>query len=173
MKTLLKIVGAIVGCLIVLLVVLRITGFPPHDRTPGLWLSGHLVTTPVSDWSFANKYETDEIQTNTGYWIPHSVTTYLVSYQGQLYVDSLYRAGLKYPDGRSWNKNVARDPHVRIKLGDQLYDATLVHITDPALFAAVLQAKLEKYPDLKVPRGGSVQIFHVVQDGAPQTPTSN
>ena len=167
MKTLLKVVGAVVACLIVLLVVLRTTGFGPHGRTPGLWLSGNLITTPVTDWSFTDKIPTVEIQTRTWYWIPHSVTTNSVYYDGQLYVHSMYPAGVQYPHGRSWNENVARDPHVRIKIGNNLYDCTLVHVTDPNVIAAVVQANSKKYPHLKVPANGSLQIFHVIQDGAP------
>jgi hypothetical protein len=173
MKTFLKMIGAILGCLVLLLVVLRITGFGPRARTPGLWLSGTLVTTPVGDWSFADKYPTLEIQTRTWYLLPHSVTTNCVSYNGQLYVDSIYRAGLRYPNGRSWNENVARDPHVRIKIGNRLYDCVLTHVTDPTVIAAVLQAKSKKYPQLKVPTNGTVQIFHVVSNGAPVTATSD
>lgn len=162
MKTLLKIFGWIVVCFAVLLVILRFTGFAPTGRTPGLWLKGNVVTAPVSDWSFADKYPNVEIETRSGYWLPHSVTTNCVTYNHQLYVDSIYRPGLVYPNGRSWNENVARDPHVRIKIGNQIYNCTLVHITDPVEIAAVLAAKAKKYPDLKTPANGSVQIFQVV-----------
>ena len=50
MKTLLKLVGFIVVCLIVALGVLRATGLPPHDRRPGLWLKGELR----QDWLTSN-----------------------------------------------------------------------------------------------------------------------
>jgi hypothetical protein len=162
MKTLLKIAGAILICLVLLLVVLSITGFEPRARTPGLWLKGNLVTTPVADWSFTDQVSTVEVQTRTWYLLPHSVTTYCVAYNGQLYLDSFYRAGIEYPHGRSWNENVARDPHVRIKIGNQLYDRTLSHVTDPAEKTAVLQAKAKKYPQLKLPADSMVQLFHVV-----------
>ena len=62
MKKSVKIAGAILVCLALLLVVLRITGFNPIGDTPGpgnypgLWLSGKVVTTPVTDWSFATQY---------------------------------------------------------------------------------------------------------------------
>ena len=166
MKTLLKVAGAIVACLILLLFVLRITGFGPHGRTPGLWLSGNIVTASVTDWSFTDKFPTLEIQTRTWYGIPHSVTTTCTAYQGQLYVGSIYAAGLQYPHGRSWNENVARDPHVRIKIGNNLYDGTLDHITDPAVLSAVLQAETTKYRGLRVPANGSLQVFHLIQNGA-------
>ena len=161
MKTVLKIAGAIVGCLIVLLAVLSITGFEPRQRTPGLWLKGTLVTAPVGDWSFTDQVSTVEVQTQTWYLIPHSVTTYCVAYRGQLYLDSFYPPGAEYPYGRSWTENVARDPHVRLKIGNSLYDVTLTHDTDPGDKAIVLQLVAKKYPDLKIPPPERVQLFHV------------
>ncbi|HLK48587.1 MAG TPA: hypothetical protein VKT49_10660 [Bryobacteraceae bacterium] len=159
-----KTVGIVVGCLAVLLIVLRITGFGPHGRTPGLWLSGELVTTPVTDWSFTDKVQNVQLQTNTWYGIPHSVNINCSTYKGQLYLDSFYPAGLTYPHGRSWNENIARDPHVRIRIGNKLYDRTLVLVTDPALKEAVDELKLKKYPDLKLPPGGTIVLFHVVDN---------
>ncbi len=92
MKTLLNILGAIVICMVLLLVTLRFTGLNPHGDTPGpgsypgLWLSGNLVTTPVADWSFTDNIQTVKLQTNTWYLIPHSVTIWCIAYNGQLYV---------------------------------------------------------------------------------------
>lgn len=169
MKTLLKVVGIVLVCLIVVLVIFRITGFGPHGRTPGLWLSGTVVTAPVTDWSFAGKYPTLEIQTRTPYLLPHSVTAACISYMGQLYMGSIYAAGLQYPHGRSWNEYVARDPHVRVKVGNNLYEGTLVHITDPAFINAVLQAEQAKVHGFRVPPNGSLQLYHLVQAGAGTT----
>lgn len=162
MKTLSKVVGVVVVCLAALLVVARINGFEPDGRRPGLWLKGNLVTTPVTDWSFTDKVQNVKVQTNTWYLLPHSVTINCVSYKGQLYLDSFYAAGLTYPHGRSWNEDVARDPHVRIKIGNQLYDRTLALVTDPAEQEAVNDAKFKKYPDLKLPPGGTIVLFHVL-----------
>ena len=164
MRTLLKVVGVIVVCLVLLLVVLSITGFGPRGNTPGLWLKGELVTTPVTDWSFTDKIETANVQTRTWYLLPHSVTTYCVSYKGQLYLTSVYREGLVYPHGRSWNEDVARDPHVRIKLGDQLYDRTLSRVTDEPWRQDVLAAKRKKYPQQKIPPTSTVILFHVLDN---------
>jgi hypothetical protein len=164
MKTLLNVLGVIFACLVLLLLALRMTGLEPHERTPGLWLKGDLVTTPVTDWSFTDKYQTVKVQTNTWYLIPHSVTTYCVAYNGQLYLTSVYRAGLEYPHGRNWNSNVARDPHVRIKIGDQLYDRTLSYVSDPALRASVIRKKAEKYPQQKIAPGSTINVFHVLDN---------
>lgn len=164
MKMLWKVLGVIVVGLALLLVVLSITGFGPHGNTPGLWLKGDLVTTPVTDWSFTDKIETANVQTRTWYLLPHSVTTYCVSYNGRLYLTSVYREGLVYPHGRSWNEDVARDPHVRIKLGGQLYDRTLSRVTDETLRQDVLAAKRKKYPQQKIPPTSTVILFHVLDN---------
>ena len=164
MKTMGKIVGAILICLVLLLIVLRITGFGPHGPVPGLWLKGDLVATPVTDWSFTSNYQTVKVQTNTWYLLPHSVTTFCVVYNGHLYLTSVYHAGLEYPHGRNWNANVARDPHVRIKIGDKLYDRTLFYVTDPVEKAGVLEAKAKKYPQQKISPDSTVNVFRVMDN---------
>ena len=165
MKTLLKVVGVILGCLVLLLVVARITGLEPTAAgRPGLWLKGELITTPASDWSFTDKVQNIQIQTNTWYLLPHSVTIDCVSYRGRLYLFSFYAAGLTYPHGRSWNEDVARDPHVRIKIGDQLYDRTLSYVTDSAERAGVIAAKRKKYPQQKIPATSTINVFHVLDN---------
>ena len=82
MKVLLKIVGGILVCLALVLVVLRITGLNPHDGIPGLWLTGDLVTTPVTDWSFTDEVPTIKLQTQSRFLLPHSVTINCLAYQG-------------------------------------------------------------------------------------------
>ena len=92
------------------------------------------------------------------------MTINCVSYKGQLYLDSFYAAGLTYPHGRSWNENVARDPHVRLKIGDKVYDRTLAVVSDPVEAEAVDAAKMKKYPTLKLPPGGTIVLFHVLDN---------
>jgi len=164
MKTLFRVLGIILVCAVLLLAAARVTGLEPHGNTPGLWLKGDLVTTPITDWSFTDQIETVKVQTSTSYLLPHSVTTYCVAYNGQLYLTSVYKAGLEYPHGRSWNTDVARDPHVRIKIGDKLYDRTLSYVTDPAERAAVIQAKRKKYPQQKIPPTSTINVFHVLEN---------
>jgi len=158
MKRLLQSLGIIVVCLILILIVLRITGFRPHARTPGLWLKGNVVTTPVTDWSFTDKIPVVQIQTETSYMLPHSVNINCLNYNGQLYLVSVYPAGTAH----TWNDNVMRDPHVRLKIGDDIYDRTVSLVTDPAEQEGVLQARHNKYPQLKVPPNSTIHVFHVV-----------
>jgi hypothetical protein len=56
---------------------------------------------------------------------------------------------------------VARDPHVRLKIANSLYDVTLSHDIDPADKAIVLQLVAKKYPDLKIPPPERVQLYRV------------
>jgi hypothetical protein len=173
MRTLAKIVGAILVCLVLVLVVLRITGFNPIGNTPGpgnypgLWLSGTVVKAPVTDWSFASQYKTDKVETRTWYGIPHSVTTGFIVYKGQLYLTSMFAKGVHFPEGKSWVKNVMRDPHVRLKFGDGLYDCTLSHVTDPDERAAVLGPRAKQNLQLLASNstnGPVLHLFHVLSE---------
>ena len=44
-----------------------------------------------------------------------------------------------------WNEDLIRDPRARLKIGNNLYDRTLLHVTDPAEKTAGVQAKGKKY----------------------------
>ena len=166
MKTILKIGGAIFICVILLLVTLRATGFEPPDcanaaaswscRTPGLWLKGEVVTTPVSDWSFTDKIQTIKIQTQTPFLLPYSVSIWCAVYNGNLYVTS-YR-------GRRWVEDIIGDPHVRLKIGGQMFERTLSLVSDPDEKAGVLQAKEKKYPEWKVPPVATTTVFRVLPE---------
>jgi hypothetical protein len=173
MRTFARILGAMLLCLVLVLVVLRVTGFNPIGNIPGpgnypgFWLSGEVVTTPVTDWSFATQYKTDKVQTRTWYGIPHSVTTGFIVHDGQLYLTSMFPKGVPFPDGKSWVKNVMRDPHVRLKFGNNLYDRTLSPVTDPDERAAVLGARAKQNPQLlaaNATNGPMLHLFHVLPE---------
>lgn len=129
-----KIAAGVLACLVLALVILRVVGLDPQDRYPGLWLRGELVTTPVTDWTFVeNAPGLIGIQTREWFLpiLAHSVNTGKYVYKGELYINSAYVAGQQFPYGRHWNRNVMRDPHVRLKIGNKLYDQTLLYISDP------------------------------------------
>jgi len=162
LKLLLKIGGSILICLVLLLVVLRFTGFEPKDcasasslacRAPGLWLRGETVATPVTDWSFTDKIQTVKVQTETPFLLPYSVSAWCAVYNGNLYLTS-YR-------GRRWVEDIIRNPHVRLKIGNRLFDRTFSLVNDPSEKAAVLQAKGRKYPQWTVPSVSTATVFRV------------
>jgi hypothetical protein len=153
MRKLIKIVGSAVIILVVVLLLLSVTGFEPRGRVAGLWLKGETVTAPVTDWSFTDKIPEIKVQTQTPFLLPHSVTIWCAVYNGNLYVTSAR--------GRQWVENTIRDPHVRLKIADKVYDRTLSLVDDPAEKAAVLQAKGRKYPQWKVPSVSASAVFRV------------
>ncbi|HEY7654914.1 MAG TPA: hypothetical protein VIG07_19000 [Methylomirabilota bacterium] len=163
MKRFFAIIGVlVVACVVVALVVLRVVGLDPHERRPGLWLTGERVTSPVTDWSFTDQYQTVYLQTRTRYLLPHSVTITCVAHGGQLYLTSVFREGSPFPQGKLWTGNVMRDPHVRLKIGDRVYDQILALVTDPAERAAVLESKAKKYPSQRITTTSSVYLFRVL-----------
>ena len=166
MKKPLQITGiGLVLVLVITLASLRIFGFEPRDGRPGLWVAGELVTGPVADWDFTNQFGEIFVQTNTKYGIPHSVTVWCAEYDGDFYLFSSYRGGGKFPDKRVWNQNVMRDPRVRLKIGDRLFDRTLRYIDDESIRTPVYQAFVEKYPDWRSPGQENVHIFLVEPTG--------
>jgi hypothetical protein len=149
MKIMLKVAGAIVVCVILALVVLSITGLDPHQRRAGLWLKGDVQSFPT-DWTFANKYRTIKVETHPWYLIPHSVTINFVAFQGNLYLHvdygpPLYPPGT-FPSGKVWTANVGRNPKVRVKLGNQVFDGKAFLVTDKAQSDAVFEAYRKKNP---------------------------
>jgi hypothetical protein len=118
----------------------------PKDRRPGTWLSGEVVREPVADWSFANAVPEIFLETRTWYGIPHSVTVVCVGIGHRLYVPSVYRDRSEFPDERAWNRNVVRDPRVRLRIGEKLYERKAVLVQDPTERQEVLEAFAAKSP---------------------------
>lgn len=164
MQKILLVIG-VSGVVLVVLVfgALRLFGYEPKDQSPGLWVTGDLITEPVSDWSFTDQYEEIFVQTQTPYVIPHSVTTYCATYNGEFYLFSAYYGGGVFPDMRRWNQNVMRDPRARLKIGDDLVDVTLQYVSDVATREPVHQAFIDKYPQWESPGLENVHIFRVEQ----------
>jgi len=161
LKKALIVAGAVVACLVAALIVLRVVGLDPRERRPGLWLTGDAVTAPVSDWAFTDAYPTIFVQTRSWYGLPHSVTVTCTAYDGHLYLTAVYPPGREFPRGRLWNKNVMRDPHVRLKIGAKVYAAALALVTDGPEKDAVLAAKAKKYLRLAGADKNRVHVFRV------------
>jgi hypothetical protein len=146
---------------------------------PGLWLKGEVVTTPVTDWSFVEKVEhpgqslnTVLVETRTPYFIPHSVRTIPFVRNGQLYIRSHQdRMDVPFPNDKSWTSNVVRDPRVRIKIGDKLYEATMVLVADRSQAIALLGRNpetVQKGPDGQEHVVGYDHVYRVFQRGIPE-----
>ena len=57
---------------------------------------------------------------------------------------SLYREGGEFPEKRFWNRNVVRDPRVRLKIDGKIYERSAVLVEDPAEWQAALAAFARK-----------------------------
>jgi len=149
MKMVLKIVGVIVALVMVALIVLSITGLDPDQRRAGLWLKGEVRPFP-SDWSFAGESGTIMVETHPWYLIPHSVTVSFMTYEGNLYLHvdygpPMYAPGT-FPSGKSWTAAVGRNPKVRIKVGNQVFDGKAFLIADKAESDAIFEVYRQKRP---------------------------
>jgi len=129
-----------------LLAALALSACAPRDRRPGLWLSGETVTEPVTDWSFTDAVPEILLETRTWYRIPHSVTVTCVGIGDRLYVPSVYRNRGEFPSERFWNRNVVRDPRVRLQIDGRIYERKAVLVTDPAEWQQVFEAFGRKSP---------------------------
>jgi hypothetical protein len=114
----------------------------PSGERPGFGLSGEVVREPVPDWSFTDGIEEIRIETRTGYGLPHSVTIWCVSIDGELYVGA---SAPEFPKERRWVRNVRRDPNVRLEIAGRIYERQLEVITDPARADFVDRAFGRKY----------------------------
>jgi hypothetical protein len=111
----------------------------PSDQRPGLGLSGEVHQQAVDDWSFTSEADEIFIETATSYWIPHSVTAWCVTVGDDLYVAA------DDADEKRWVANVARDPNVRLKIGDKVYEQELVSVSDAATIASIDSGFERKY----------------------------
>jgi hypothetical protein len=114
----------------------------PAGERPGLWIGGELAREPVPDWSFTDEIEEILIETRSTYGLPHSVTIWCVSIDGDLYVGASFP---DFPDERRWVSNVKRDPAVRLKIDGRVYERRLELVEDPAMTDFVNRAFGEKY----------------------------
>jgi len=108
----------------------------PVDRRPGLWLPGEVAPFP-SDWSFAQEYPLIAIEVRTPYLLRHSVTIVQGTFEGDLIV------GARDPETKNWPSWADDDPEVRLGIGDRVYEAKLVPITDEADLDQIKRRALE------------------------------
>lgn len=148
-------IGLLVICVLVVgtLATLRVTGLEPghpsaaeyaeagRSARPGLWLKGEVVREAVTNWDWVNDFgdafseDAAVLETRTWYGIPHSVRVLLVPRGDELYLQSsaqTFRLGRPFPYGKSWWRNVERDPRVRLKIGGKIYEMTVVLVQDRA-----------------------------------------
>ena len=88
------------------------------------------------------------VETHPWYGIPHSVTIFFVTNQGDLYLHADYDAGpgAKWPSGKTYTSNMGHNPNIRIKLGDQVFAGKVDLVTDQSLYDTLFENFRKKYP---------------------------
>jgi len=140
---------------------------PPKDQRPGLGLSGEVAATP-GDWSFSDAHREIALQVQTPYRLPHSVTIWCASADGELFVAA------RSPEEKRWPGWVADRPDVRLRIGEQLYEGRLSQLSDEDELARVRAAYSAKY-DLPnpPPQGGPpMRYWRVEPRGQPRASRS-
>jgi hypothetical protein len=164
--------GARAAALALLALAVASAACEPKDRRPGLWLSGELVTEPVTDWSFTDSIFEIQVETRTWYHVPHSVTAVCAAVGRDLYVPSVYSPGGKFPDERRWHRNVAWDPLVRLRIGGKLYERRAVLVQDPVEWQEAFDAfarKSEFWKELAAkPESERPSLIFLRMDPAPE-----
>ena len=136
-----RVVLIVVAVIVVVYVLALLVPFEPEERRPGTRLGGSLAAEQDTDWSFRAPGRMQiYVETATWYGIPHSVTTASWVHEGDLYVPCNACAT------KRWPRNVARNPDVRLKVGDEIYERRAVRIADDderrRLFAALTDRPL-------------------------------
>ncbi|MFV2089834.1 MAG: hypothetical protein ACC642_04195 [Pseudomonadales bacterium] len=128
----------------------------PCERTPGGYLLGDEIETPVSDWTFANDVPLCQIQVRAGF-LPHSINLNCMASSGQLFLSC---SGC---DGKYWSTAVLSNPAARLRLGDEVYPVVVTRVQDPATLDRAWiarAAKLDRPAD--TPRRKGWWSFRVV-----------
>jgi len=115
----------------------------PIGPLPGGALSGEVGPSEVSDWSFADGVENAQLETRPT--DPHSVNTWFAGVGEALYVPTSMILGPKTPTKRSWVAHVAENPHVRIRLGETVYERTARPVENAAEFERARLALEARY----------------------------
>jgi hypothetical protein len=120
----------------------------PQGIFAGGPFAGAAVAPWPGDWSFTDAHPLVAIETR-GPLVRHSVTILCVAAEGRLYVMA------RHAPRKRWVRNVGRDPRVRLRIGEALYEGRLARVDDQpgdaAAAAAVARAFLRKYVGLDAP----------------------
>jgi len=98
---------------------------------PGGALRGTVASGTPADWSFVDDVFID-LETRPD--DPYSVELNYSVKDGRLYVDPA--------EGRRWLEHIRRDPRVRVRFDDTIYELRAVRVTDPA--------ELEGFPEDRI-----------------------
>ena len=107
----------------------------PMSMLPGGTLSGE-VQPPPDEWSVADDAEVIQLETRPA--DPYSINIWGAGLGPDLYVAT----GV---DGTTWTEFIARDPRVRVRIGEAIYELAAVRVDDSRERSQVAAAYVAKY----------------------------
>jgi hypothetical protein len=146
MRSVLKIALGLAGLLVlivgVVLVSARFADGPVAIIAGGPFSSGELVTGPEPDWSFVHDVREVEFQLVDP---ARSRTTWIVEHEGRIYIPSGYMTTTWGKLWKQWPLEAMEDGRAILRVGDKLYERTLVRVADGPLLAPLTAELSRKY----------------------------
>ena len=146
MKSVLRVVGGLLALLLVviggLLVGARFADGPIAIIAGGPFTSGELVNGPEPDWSFVHGVREVEFQLLDP---ARSRTTWILYHEGKAYIPCGYMTTWWGRIWKQWPIEAQKDPRILLRVGDQLYERTLVRVREGPMIQPLLAQLSEKY----------------------------
>ncbi len=128
----------------------------PMGIVPGGPLWGRAEDGFPDDWSFSDGELLAAVETR-GPWLRHSVTVLFAHHDGRLYLPS------RNASRKRWIQNLLRDPRLRVRVGDRIFEGRAVRVTESLPGAPVERAFLRKYYGIEV--GGARFLYGPPEPG--------
>ncbi len=150
MKSILKVLGGLIG-LLVLFVLGTFVAARFHDGpmdggfaivSGGPFSSGEMHHGPEPDWSFLNDYFSVEFQLLEP---DRSRTTYVMEHDNRIFIPSGYMNSLLGKIWKHWPMEAEKDGRAILRVDGKLYERQLVRITDGEILDGVLAELGRKY----------------------------
>ena len=145
--------------LAVLLLAAGLLACGPLGPFAGGRLRGDVASVP-SPWPDLSEVENAQLETNPD--DPHSINIWCADVDGGVFVSTSLILGPEEPSERTWVKNVAANPDVRLRVDGTVYEARLTRLEDEALRTQVLARFEAKYGELSAERAPTAWIYRVV-----------
>ncbi len=146
MKTMLRVVGVLLGVLILAIAALvlgaRFADGPVAIVAGGPFTSGELVTGSEPDWSFVRDVREVEFQLLDP---PRSRTTWILDHEGKAYIPCGYMTTWWGKIWKRWPHEAEKDPRILLRIGNELYERKLVRIEEGPEVAPLLAQLSRKY----------------------------
>ena len=116
---------------------LRLGAGGPIAFLPGGVLRGERVSKPVPDWSFANRFQSLEVESRARL-LPYSRRCWFIAHGERLYLllPSLFGDGLM--------RRLEEDSYVRVRIDGRVYEQSTVRVQDESEIEALVRPALRR-----------------------------